>query len=160
MRPQFHHLDAQSQITKTSLTRTSAAAKSASSKTQQPVTTAAIAAQRNKTTTESDNAAATSYEATNRFLESAADENWKRLWYRDEMDEESFQLFEEKMVLGEQAVKDAKELRSEWATERYLDAIRSGGPIEEEKLKKKTQPATGAKKKVVRKDATAGPSRR
>ena len=154
MRPQFHHIDAQAQITKTTLSRTSG---KAPPKPAQPVTTAAaIAAQRNKS--ETDSGAATTYEATNRFLEQAADENWKRLWYRDEEEPEAFRLFEETMVLGDVAA--AGELRSEWSAAQYLDAIKTGGPaVVEDEAKKVTKKVV--RKKVVKKgDAVAGSSKK
>lgn len=154
MRPQFHHIDAQSQITKTTLSRTSG---KAPSKPAQPVTTAAaLAAQRNKP--ENDSGGATTYEATNQFLEQAADENWKRLWYRDEDEAEAFRLFEETMVLSD--VKEARELRSEWNAGQYLDAIKNGGKREEEVPGKSVKKIV--KKKVLKKpgDAVAGASRK
>jgi DNA-directed RNA polymerase-3 subunit RPC5 len=153
MRPQFHHLDAQSAITKTTLSRASG---KPPSKPAQPITTAVtIAGNRNKSDT--DSGVSSTYEATNKFLEKAADENWKRLWYRDEEEPEAFRMFEETMVVKVEDGVEVKELRSEWGREQYLDAIRDGGKVEEErKVVKKV-----VKKKIVKKvDAVAGPSKK
>ena len=157
MRPQFHHIDAQSSITKTSLSRSSAAGGSSKNppKSQQPVTTAALQAQRNKGP--DDNQGKSTYDATEKFLGEAADENWTRMWYRDEEEAEAYNVFNETMVLGEEGVKEAKELRSEWGTEKYLDAIKLGTGVEE--VKKPVMKKV-IRKKVVKKDGATGPSRR
>ena len=154
MRPQFHHIDAQAQITKTSLSRASG---KPPPKGQQPITTAAITAQRNKGPDDANSTGST-YDATTKFLENAADENWKRLWYRDEDEPEAYALFDETMRLNEQQMKEAKELRSEWGTDKYLDAIKLGTGVEEAKK----QPVKKIVKKRIPKkvDATAGSSRR
>jgi DNA-directed RNA polymerase-3 subunit RPC5 len=166
MRPQFHHIDAQAQITKTTLSRatTSTSASGAKPKTlrdQQPQT-AALATQRGKDT---ETQVPTSYEATDNFLNAAADENWTRLGYRDEEEPEAFALFDETMIVRD--VEGAKLLQADWGTARYLKEINPTIAEEEEERKKREEEER--RKKDVRKgksgrkgagDAGAGTSRR
>lgn len=136
MRPQFHHIDAQSSITKTAVSRASLSkptGQGSKPADQRPM--AVAAAQRGKQS--SDAQVSTMYEATDRFLDAAADENWTRCQYQDEEEPEAFALFEERLVLGDAAGK-AKVLRSEWGAARYLDEINR--PVVEEKKKKPQAP--------------------
>jgi hypothetical protein len=80
--------------------------------------TAAVAA-RGKDT--SDGQISTTYEATDKFLDAAADENWARLGYRDEEEREAFILFDDTMVLKDTA--NARQLQANWNNAEYLDAI-------------------------------------
>ncbi|KIW01820.1 hypothetical protein, variant [Verruconis gallopava] len=147
MRPQFHHIDAQAQLAKTTLSRN---ASKSLAKPQQPVSATALAAQRIKA--ESDTQVSTTYEATEKFLDAASDENWVKLGYRDEEDVASFELFDETMILKD--VNGANELKAEWNATQYLDAINR--PIIEEKK------ATAKKAKSVKKpaDRPHGPVRK
>lgn len=75
MRPQFHHIDAHAQITKTTVARSNA---------QKPKPQEARAVTQVQRNDPGENESSKSYHEADQFLKNAAEEVWSRLDFHDE----------------------------------------------------------------------------
>ncbi|KAF2428255.1 hypothetical protein EJ08DRAFT_615264 [Tothia fuscella] len=113
MRPQFHHIDAQSQIVKSRLAQHRASKEAP--RTGEPRVVQQIV----KTT--GANGEEFQFTATSEFMTKASEEKWTKLRYHDEDTDEAYQVYREKLFVKDTA--GAPHLSSTMNNEQFLDAI-------------------------------------
>lgn len=118
MRPQFHHLDAESLAEQQK--RRAQRSKEAGAEGAEPEARAVNLVVKNPADA-SDSAESSAYK---RFLSNAQDEPWTKLQWYDEMDQESFDAYHEALFVEDTSA--AAKLKSTMDDETYLDAISLG----------------------------------
>lgn len=123
MRPQFHHLDALTQVERNAHRRTANAAAVAegTARVAEPRLVQMMA----KGSADPESMDGPSGESTKAYLAAAQEESWTRLRYTDEDEEEAYRLYHELLFLGEEerSVERARELKAAISNDKYLDAI-------------------------------------
>lgn len=118
LRPQFHHLDATTQVERNSVRRANHA--DAPPRTLEPRLVQMSA----KAGGDPESAEAASGETTKAYLAAAQEETWVKLGYTDEDEEEAFTLYHEMLFLGEDKEEARQtQLRASMSGDAWLDAI-------------------------------------
>lgn len=123
MRPQFHHLDALTQVERNAHRRSANAAAVAdgTARTAEPRLVQMSA----KGSADPESMDGPTGDATKKYLAAAQEEGWTKLRYTDEDEEEAYTLYHEMLFLGEEdkSVERSRELQASISNDRYLDAI-------------------------------------
>jgi len=118
LRPQFHHLDATTQVERNSVRRANHA--DAPPRTLEPRLVQMSA----KAGGDPESAEAASGQTTKAYLASAQEETWIKLGYTDEDEEEAFTLYHEMLFLGEDKEEARRtQLKASMSGDAWLDAI-------------------------------------
>jgi len=143
MRPQYHHIDAKIQLAKAASARgTESARLNEPRLIQQTAKTAADGVEIN-------------IAHTSEYLTRASEESWLRLKHKDEDSTEAYQAYGESIFLPDPS--SAKQLKSPWTNDTYLDEISKKGPDTETVPSRPANPpkriAPGASREVARRPA-------
>jgi len=118
LRPQFHHLDATTQVERNAVRRTNHA--DGPPRTLEPRLVQMSA----KTGGDPESAEGASGETTKAYLATAQEETWVKLGYTDEDEEEAFNLYQELLFLGEDKAEARRtNLKASMSGDAWLDAI-------------------------------------
>lgn len=118
LRPQFHHLDATTQVERNLVRRTNHA--EGPPRTLEPRLVQMSA----KAGGDPESAEGSSVETTKAYLAAAQEETWIKLGYTDEDEEEAFSLYHDMLFLGEDKEEARRtNLKSSMSGDAWLDAI-------------------------------------
>ncbi|TID26039.1 putative dna-directed rna polymerase iii complex subunit rpc37 [Venturia nashicola] len=119
MRPQFHHIDARSQIVKAAQLHK---AQRANGETPRQSEARVVGQSARATGPDGEEM---NVSGTSKFLTDAAEEPWTTLTFHDEDQEESYGIYAEKLFIAKEKLDSVPKLEAGMGNEMFLDAISS-----------------------------------